>query len=343
MSFFKNRREKKISYLTNDQLPIIKNNYRGNLLINGHFVNEHPREDRHEYSNFNTIKWLFIKNPQKREKKADTFAVETIRNLEIFDSKEDMIVWLGHATFLIRIAGTTILTDPSVRIPGFKVYNKTKSPYTLRDLRNIDYLLISHNHLDHMFPGAIKAIKSSGLSAFVPLGVGRQLKKIRRDMTIQEAGWYQQYALNRDDLKIFFLPSYHWSMGTLTGRDKNKTLWGSFIIQSHKRTIYFAGDTAYSRHYQEIGALFPQIDHCLLPIGTYSPRYLFMLFHQRPEDAVAGFNDLKGKVLIPMHYGTFDQSEEPPGEPVRIMKSLENSNAIHGDLKILGMGEVLEI
>ena len=333
--------KKKISYLLNKDLPIIKGNYGGNLLINGHFVNEFPREDRHEYSNINTLKWLFIKNPQKREKKADTFMVNTIRNVEIFDSKKDMIVWLGHATFLIRIAGITILTDPSIRIPGFKTY--TKSPYTIRDLRNIDYLLISHNHFDHMYPRAIQSIKSSNLSALVPLGVSKQIKRIRRELTVQEAGWYQQYALNRDDLKIYFLPSYHWSMGGITGLDRNKTLWGSFIIQSDKRTIYFAGDTAYSRHFKEIGALFPKIDFCIMPIGTYSPKYLFMLFHMPPQDAVTGFNDLKGKVFIPMHYGTFDQSEEPPGEPIRLLKRLENSNAINGDLKTPGMGEVLEI
>lgn len=331
---------KKISYQLNKELPVIKKGYQGNLLVKGRFVNEFPRPDRKTYSNLNLLKWPFIGNPQRWEKFKDRYKVNTVKNEGIFDSAEDMIVWLRHATFLIRLDGVTMITDPCMgNLPGVLSY--VKPLFKLKEIRNIDYLLVSHIHRDHMDLKTIKGIKNSpSLSALVPLNLGKMIKKVRPDINVQEAGWYQQYRLKNDNIKIFFLPSYHWSMYGITGLDRNKTLWGSFIIQGSKKTIYFAGDTAYSQHFSAIAELFPNIDISIMPIGTYKPDFLFKLFHMPPEDAVTGANEMNSKIFIPMHYGTFDLSQEPPSEPVKILKKLDSENRIKAKLKLLDMGEV---
>jgi L-ascorbate metabolism protein UlaG (beta-lactamase superfamily) len=330
---------KNISYQLNHDLPIIKNGYPGNLLINGRFVNEFPRPDRKTYTNLNVLKWPFISNPQRVEKRRDRFRVNIVKNEGIFDSSRDMIVWLRHSTFLIRLDGVTMLTDPCmVDLPCVRSY--CKPLFKISEIRNIDYLLISHIHRDHMDLKTIKGISSPSLSALAPLNVGSMIKKARPDLSVQEAGWYQRYNLNTNNLNIYFLPSYHWSMYGVTGLDRNKSLWGSFIIQGSKNTVYFAGDTAYSQHFSSIAALFPRIDISIMPVGAYKPDYLFKLFHMPPEDAVTASNELNSKIFIPMHYGTFDLSEEPSGEPVKILKKLESDSRIKGTLKLLDMGEV---
>ncbi|MBL7960329.1 hypothetical protein JNL27_08815, partial [bacterium] len=125
--------------------------------------------------------------------------------------------------------------------------------------------------------------------------------------------------------------------------DRNKILWGSFMIEYKGKRFYFAGDTAYADHFSAIAGLFPSIDYCFMPIGAYKPEYVMKTNHTNPEEAVHGFHDLRGKTFLPMHYGTFDLADEPRGEPIRWLKKIESDRNIDGALKIPEIGEVILI
>ena len=129
------------------------------------------------------------------------------------------------------------------------------------------------------------------------------------------------------------MPAKHWNKRGLT--DFNKTLWGSFIIKSNNKTIYFAGDTAVGNHFKEIAEFFPKIDVALMPIGAYKPEFIMKDAHISPWEALEAFNHLQAKLFIPMHYGTYDLSDEPFGEPYRVMqKEKDNYN-----IRVLDVGE----
>jgi len=134
---------------------------------------------------------------------------------------------------------------------------------------------------------------------------------------------------------VFFMPAKHWNRRGLT--DFNKNLWGSFVIRSGDKSLFFAGDTSYGEHFKEIGEFFPNIKYCLMPIGAYKPEYLMKESHLSPTEALKAFKDLGGETFIPMHYATFDLANEPLGEPVRIIKR-ERQNL---DIRILDIGEEL--
>jgi len=135
------------------------------------------------------------------------------------------------------------------------------------------------------------------------------------------------------------MPSHHWCRRGLA--DGNKMLWGSFIIQSDSATIYFAGDTKLDSHFTEISKFFPKIDYALMPIGAYKPPYIMQQAHMSPQEAVEAANNLKTKTFVPMHYATYDLSDEPIGEPLRFLKKLKEDGALKSELKVLKIGEEL--
>jgi len=156
---------------------------------------------------------------------------------------------------------------------------------------------------------------------------------------VEEAGWYQRYDIG--NLDITFMPSQHWHRRGLF--DFNKVLWGGFHLNTHRRSIYFPGDTAYSGLFGEFRELMGDPDICLLPIGAYKPEFIMKESHTSPAEAVQAFNDLGGKTLVPMHYGTYDLSDEPLGEPLRWMRELEAEGKNKGDLRVLDVGERLPL
>jgi len=120
-------------------------------------------------------------------------------------------------------------------------------------------------------------------------------------------------------------------------------LWGSFLIRSPRHTLYFAGDSAYGDHFGVIAQAVGNIDTCLLPIGGYKPPFIMQESHLAPAEAVTAFHDLRGRMLVPMHYGTYDLSDEPLSEPLREIRRLETQGDIAGTLRVLKIGEVLRL
>ena len=281
--------------------------------------------------------WAAIRRQPR--KKADDWSLSIRRDYSFLNHSQDGIVWLGHATFLIRIGGRLVLTDPVLGNCG-PIQRRCDLPFNIEKIRGIDYVLLSHNHRDHADKASLQTVLYNNPNATVLTGLqtGALIQGWSPRTRIQEAGWWQQYR-TVPGLEVFYLPAMHWTRRGL--RDMNTMLWGSYIIRANGKTIFFGADSAYDVHFKEIGQFFPNIDVCLLGIGAYAPQWFMHTAHTNPTEAVQAFHDLGGKTLVPMHYGTFDISNEPFGEPYRWISSLENE--IRGDLKCLAVGEFLAL
>lgn len=322
------------TYTANKDLPIVKEGWKGNILLGGQFSNDgiplYPPI-------WDVLKWKLGSNPQKEEKKADTYKLTVLPQGELKTDK-DKIIWLGHASFIIVVNGVTLLTDPSFfDIPTIK--REVAVPFPLEAIQPIDYLLVSHDHRDHLDKKSLEVIAKNNpnVEALLPLKTSRHFDSdLLKGIKKQEAGWYQEYKIDKD-IRIIFLPANHWcKRGAF---DFNKTLWGSFLIIRGDQKIFFAGDSAYSEVFKEIHQEFGDMDICMLPIGAYSPTFMMKDAHMNPEEAVQVFQDLGGKMLIPMHYGTFDLSDEPLGEPIRRLEKRFAEATDGEELRRLDVGD----
>ncbi|CAA6805789.1 MAG: Outer membrane protein romA [uncultured Sulfurovum sp.] len=318
---------KNLKRIKNNYLQTIKADFSGNIMQNGLFENLYPRDKKPRSLMEVLHSKLFRDNPYQAEKKNDTFKMKVIEDKKLLNTKEDFICWLGHATFLIQVNGKRMITDPCLTAPPF-ITRHTKLPISMEELKP-HYILVSHGHFDHLDADTVKHFNDA--KALIPLNMSETIKGYNQTIRTQEAGWFQKYEVD-EDFEVYFLPSHHWHRRTLS--DTNEVLWGSFVIKTQKETIYFAGDTAYSSHFKDIAELF-DIDKAILPIGAYEPREIMKEMHMNPEEALQAFNDLGAREMIPMHYGTFDLTDEPMGEaPKALMKYVRDEK-----IQFLEIGE----
>lgn len=260
------------------------------------------------------LKWKLGKNPQSEEKKSDLRKLpsEFIDNFS--SSGKDQLIWLGHASYLIHLDGVTILTDP-VWLDNWVLKRQSQLPLDPEQIRDVDYILISHDHRDHCDENTLKLLSS--LLPEVKILTGLNMKPLIESWApntqIQEAGWFQNYELN-DSLQITFVPSRHWSRRGLM--DQNERLWGGFYLQSGEKSIYFMGDSGYGPHFQLISETLGSPDYALMGVGAFKPEWFMNPAHTSPMDAAKAFRDMEAKHFIPMHFGTFDLSDEPLLEPL---------------------------
>lgn len=275
---------------------------------NGRFFN-HPDEKHHSSylpSLMVFLEWFWTIG--KRGSVDTTFWYEPIAPLE--KSDDLTMTWIGHSTFLIQVNGVNILTDPVFgHLPFFRRQIKPGIP--IQKIPNIDYVLISHNHRDHMDSAALSYFKDHPECTFlVPLGDKEWFTR-RGFKKVKEYTWWERDLLK--GVEFTFLPSLHWSQRGF--RDFNASLWGSWMISSKDQTVYFGGDTAYGGHFSAIAKEFPTITHALMPIGPCEPRKWMSASHMSAEEAGQAFLDLNAHKFIPMHWGTFsfgtDHHEAP--------------------------------
>lgn len=217
-------------------------------------------------------------------------------------SVEPLITWIGHSTFLIQIDKKNILTDPIFGAPSIFFPRILPPGISPEKLPKIDYVVISHNHFDHMDSKSLLFLKDANpqLVVLAPEGNQPWFKK----NNFKNAHCYPWWKKEQfDQIAFTFLPAYHWSQRGLF--DNNKSLWGSWMIQNRNTTIYFAGDTAYSHHFKAIGKEFDKIDVAIMPIGPCEPRKYMLNTHVNAEEAGDAFLDLNAQQFVPMHWGTF--------------------------------------
>ena len=265
---------------------------------------------------------------------------EVLNNLEKFED-DDYIAWIGHATYLIKLGNTTIITDPVFsKNAGPLIFGPkrfTEPALKLNEIPKTDIFLLTHNHYDHQDMSTIRNFPFKDAKVLVPLKLGKYFKKYK---DVNEMDWYDEIKIN-NHIKITFLPAVHWSKRSLT--DTNKTLWGNFLIQYKDIKILFACDTGYGNIYREIGEKYGPIDITMINIGAYDFRPMFdkSIYHTTPEEALNVAQDLKSKKVIGMHWGTFVLSLEPIMEPpVRFKENAEKFGFKKEDAITFKIGEI---
>lgn len=251
------------------------------------------------------------------------------------------VTWVGHSTLLVQIDGVNLLTDPqwSERASPVSFGGPRRvTPPGLRfeDLPPIHLVLVSHDHYDHLDVDTVQRLHAAHRPRFVvPLG----LKAWFADLGItdvEELDWWD--SRTERGLTLTCVPAQHFSGRTLW--DRNRRLWAGWAVAGRDRRLYFAGDTAYFQGLRQIGERLGPFDLAAIPIGAYVPWSIMQAHHTNPEEAVQVLEDVRGRVLVPIHWGTFDLAEEPIEEPpVRLAAEARRRGLGEDRLWLLRHGE----
>ncbi|MEH7094375.1 MBL fold metallo-hydrolase [Neobacillus vireti] len=241
--------------------------------------------------------------------------------------------WIGHSTFLIQLNGINILTDPVwARRMGFQK-RLTAPGIALEDMPEIDVVVISHGHYDHLDFPTLKKLNGNP-HYYVPDGLKSLfLKKGYQKVT--ELNWWE--SAEHQDISIHFVPAQHWTRRSLN--DMNTSHWGGWIFQNKEETLYFVGDTGYFSGFKQIADRF-EIDTVFMPIGAYEPEWFMAVSHINPEDSVKAFLELRAKTFVPMHYGAYRLADDTGPEALtRLYRAWEKQQLPQEQLKVLLLGE----
>jgi N-acyl-phosphatidylethanolamine-hydrolysing phospholipase D len=229
------------------------------------------------------------------------------------------VTWVGHATLLIQMDHVTFLTDP--------IWSDTASPISfagprrfvepgvkLDNLPPIDFVVISHNHYDHLDLATLEALaaRDPATRFFVPLGNGKLLRKNGIE-NVDEFDWGE--SIQHEGVTIHCLPSQHWSKRGIG--DDLAALWSSWAVTGVERRFYFAGDTGYFDGFSRIGEALGPFDLAAVPVGAYEPSKMMKFSHMNPEEAIQASVDVRARRALAIHFGTFDLSDEPLEDPPR--------------------------
>ena len=226
------------------------------------------------------------------------------------------ITWFGHSAVLLEIDGYRLLLDPMLGPAASPVSFFTKrfsyeNSIPLEEITDIDAILISHDHYDHLDYPSILKLKKVTKKFFVPLGVGGHLKRWGvEESAIEELDWWTETSL--DSLKLVFTPARHFSGRGFS--DRNSTLWGSWVIKSRSNSIYFSGDSGYGPHFNVIGEKYGPFDLAMMECGQYNVKW--EAIHLMPEQTIQAGIDIQAKQLIPIHWGAFQLAVHTWDDPV---------------------------
>lgn len=225
-------------------------------------------------------------------------------------SREPSLTWIGHATFVQRLGGQLVATDPIWSKRIHTIPRLVAPGVELADTPKLDVVTVSHAHYDHLDLPTLERIGRDALY-IVPKDNADLLRRAGLPKVV-ELGWWESHEVG--DLRVTLVPAQHWSMRVPW--DKNRRLWGGFVYESPEGTSYHAGDTAFSEQvFSAIAERFTSIDWAMLPIGAYDPAWFMQPQHMNPEEAGRAWELLGARTLVAMHWGTFKLTDEPPGEP----------------------------
>jgi len=269
-------------------------------------------------------KYLFGKHPNKVPTRAIVTVKPALDSLPGINSTE--IIWFGHSSYLIKAGDKRILVDP--------VFSSTPSPFSFvgskafpgtefvnaEDFLNIDILVITHDHYDHLDYHSILKIAPNVKAMVTSMGVGSHLERWGISSgKINELGWEQSVTLF-NSIKLTAVPARHF-----TGRKfkRNQTLWSAFVLELPGSKLFLGGDSGYDKHFEKIGNSYGPFDIAILECGQYDEMWPYI--HMFPEQTVQAAIDLKAKILMPVHWGKFSLSMHPWNEPIeRVTKEAEN-------------------
>jgi len=261
---------------------------------------------------------------------------------------ESTLTWVGHSTFLWQHLGINLITDPHLTdraSPLEFIGPKRLNPpaIELSELPSIDFVIISHNHYDHLDRKTVLALTKQQREKppyfLVPLGLKNWFADIGITENVIELDWWQSKQIGQWNFTA--VPVQHWSKRGLF--DTNMTLWAGWVVRSPEQKLFFAGDTGYSKDFIEIGKRYGPMDLSLIPIGAYAPRWFMKDMHVNPEEAVKIHIDVESRQSIGMHWGTFlNLTEEPLLEPPqRLLQELLKQRINPMEFRVLDHGQTL--
>lgn len=276
----------------------------------------------------------FKKNPHIKPKKEIPHVKTDLLNLE---RDKDILVWLGHSSLFIQIDGKRFLIDPLFEKPASPVpfYNrpfKGADAYTVKDIPEIDYLIITHDHWDHLDYETALEMKTKLTKVICGLGVGAHFERwgYPKD-TLIELDWNEEAELE-ESFKVFCLPARHFSGRSIK---PNQSLWASFLIQAPTFKFYAGGDSGYDTFYADIGNRFGEIDLAMLDDGQYDEGWKYI--HMLPEQTFQAAVDLKAKRLLPIHNSKYILSVHAWDDPlVRVSEAAKNNDSVKLITPIIG-------
>lgn len=241
------------------------------------------------------------------------------------------VTWLGHSTVLLEVGGRRILTDPvfgdrasPFSFAGPKRFHPV--PATIDEIPELDVVLLSHDHFDHLCRPTMEALARKRVPIVTALGVGAHLEQFGIDPSrITELDWHEQAEIG--GVHFTAQPAQHFSGRSLL--DRNRTLWASWAIRSGNRSVFFSGDTGLFPEMADIGSEHGPFDLVMLEIGAYHPSW--GTIHLGPENALKAFEMLRGKALLPVHWGTFNlglHDWDDPGETLVTMAAEKNTRIL---------------
>lgn len=297
------------------------------------------KEMRKRAMSFSTFKEWFA-GGQNRKPTKPLPEIKPDMNEFVKLSPDIKVVWFGHSTFLLNLEGKIILVDPvfsgSAAPFNFMVKRFQKPVLELSELPAIDYIVISHDHYDHLDMESIQFFKDKKTLFIAPLGVGSHMIGWGIPANrITELDWWQTHK--QDGLEFTATPAQHFS-----GRDAihdNTTLWASWVLKTEKHNIYFSGDSGYDTHFKEIGEKYGPFDLAFIENGQYNQKWKEV--HMLPEESVQAFYDLKAKRYFPVHWGMFELAFHSWYEPIQKISEMAWDKGI--SLVSPKLGEVVEV
>jgi len=280
------------------------------------------------------LKWRFSEKPVYAENEMNFLPEVRDLTAEFINNNDNFVSWIGHASVLVKISGKVILIDPVFGDITFAKKRRVPSALSYKEASLITgdvMVLLTHNHYDHFDKDSIRSLPENTKFA-VPKGLGSGITDFRK-AEVRELDWWEEF--NIDGVKIAFLPSQHWSKRTLL--DTNKSLWGSYLIDTGKKKMFICGDTGYNTVYKEISLRYPGIDYAFMSTGASQPRWFMHYAHQNESEAIRGFMDLGAKIMIPIHWGSFSLGDEPAGYPAIHVKK------IFPDSMIMNGGDIIKL
>ena len=243
------------------------------------------------------------------------------------------VTWIGHASFFVQFEEHSVLFDPNWAIWLGAVKRLRHPGILLEHMPEVDLVLVSHAHFDHLHKKSLRNVEARD-GIIVPMGSGSLVKRLGFPEVREMKIWEEEMI---SGLRVLHTPSHHW--GARFGHDTHRD-YGGFVVASEKRSVFHCGDSAYFGGFKKIGAR-EDIDIALMPIGAYEPPSGRDV-HMNPEQALDAFEDLGAAMMIPMHYGTFMLSNEPPEEPLERLLAEADRRGLSDRILVARPGEGVE-
>ncbi len=288
-------------------------------------------------SRMNLLKWrFFYRNEFHALRRAKAPEVPVVVNDGAYLSQSGeppSITWIGHCGFVIHDGGRVVLADPHFGARALIPARNQPPGVPVASIPEGAVATISHNHYDHLDAWTVENLPES-VVWFVPAGLGGFIESLGRRAV--ELDWWQ--SADHEGMRLTCLPAQHWSNRIGMGRDT--TLWCAWLIETGARRYFHGGDSGYFHGFREYGRKFGRIDVAMLAIGAYAPRWMMRYPHMDPAEGLRAFHELGARWMIPMHWGTFDLTDEPLDHPPRVLAAqVEKTRTDARRVKVMAIGE----